>query len=146
MGLVLILIGIGYTVGRFQEYSNISIEHTVEHGDTVASSYAEFGGNLLRYTRDGAFYTDYDGNLIWNETYEMGSPALDISGGYGILYDKNGTSILILNTAGAMHSMQTNMPITMARVANGGVVAVVMQFVITAAHKERARVEAARNA
>ena len=127
LGLVLILAGVGYTVARFQEYSNITIEHTAEQGDTVASTYAEFGGNLLRYTRDGAFYTDFDGSLIWNETYEMGAPVLDVNGGYGVLYDKNGTSLLILNTAGAMHSMQMNMPITMARVANGGIVAVLMQ-------------------
>ena len=55
IGLVLILAGIGYTVARFQEYESYSVEHTVEQGDTVASFYAEFNGNLLRYTRDGAF-------------------------------------------------------------------------------------------
>ncbi len=126
-GLVLILLGIGYTVAECQQYQSYSIEHTAEQGDAVASYYAEFGENLLRYTRDGAFYTDFDGNLIWNETYEMGEPAFESRSGYGILYDKNGTGLLILDTTGAINSMQTNMPITAACVANNGVIAVLMQ-------------------
>ena len=75
---ILILIGIAvvvtYIYYQNKTYSDYQILSSVERNDTGASEYAQFQGRLLRYTNDGAVYTDAAGNLIWNQTYEMDQP------------------------------------------------------------------------
>lgn len=109
-----------------RHYEDFDVNSTVERSDTAASAYEEFAGNILKYTNDGALYTDTDNERIWNQTYEMASPTVDICENYLAIYDKKGTQIYILTPEGLVSAIETTMPIKQASVAAQGSVAVLM--------------------
>ena len=94
--LLLTAAGIGLYMA-FRQYEAYDIRTSVERSDTQGTRFEEFCGNILKYSNDGAFYTDTDNELIWNQTYEMADPRIDICEVYVVIYDKGGTKMIILN-------------------------------------------------
>lgn len=111
----------------FRQYTDYDIRSSVERSDTAATRFAEFQGNILKYSNDGAFYTDAENELIWNQTYEMSNPQIDICEGYLTIYDKKGTKIYILTSSNLQGSIETTMPIDQVCVASQGTIAVLMR-------------------
>lgn len=124
--VILIFAGVGLFMA-LRHYEEYDVTSTVDRADTEATLFADFNGNILKYSNDGAFYTDTTNELIWNQTYEMANPQIDICGDYLVIYDKKGTMIYILDTAGLQGSIETTMPIEQVRIAAQGTVAVLMQ-------------------
>ena len=128
---ILILIGIAvvaaYIYYQNKVYSDYEVLSSVERNDTSASEYAQFQGNLLRYTNDGAVYTDTAGNLIWNQTYEMDQPMIETRGNYVAIYELGGTQVYILDTVNLQGSLHTTMPIQKVSIAAQGTVAILME-------------------
>lgn len=125
--LVVFLIGAGvglYTALR--HYEDFDIRFSTERSDTEATRFAEFCGNILKYSNDGAFYTDGQNELIWNQTYEMADPQIDICKDYLAIYDKEGTHIYIMDKSGQQGSIETTMEIDQVCVASQGTIAVLM--------------------
>ena len=54
----------------------------MERSDTAATIFEEFQGNILKYSNDGALYTDTYNERIWNQTYEMAKPTIDMCEDY----------------------------------------------------------------
>ncbi len=108
-------------------YSDYEIVTQTERSDASASEYEMFQGKLLKCTNDGAVYTDPDGSLIWNQTYEMDQPQLAMRGDYVAVYEKNGTQIYIMDTVNMQGSIQTTMPVQKVSIAAQGMVAVLME-------------------
>lgn len=127
---VLVLLALGAGMGLFlalRHYENMDVISSIDRADTDATQFEEFCGNILKYSNDGAFYTDAGNELIWNQTYEMSMPQIDICEDYLAIYDKKGKEIYILTTEGLQGSIETTMPINQVRVAAQGTVAVLMQ-------------------
>lgn len=125
---VLLLVAGGLSLYMaFRHYEDYDIRVAVERSDTAATQFVEFQGNILKYSNDGAFYTDTVNELIWNQTYEMSNPQIDICEGYLVIYDKKGTNIYILNKDGLQGSIETTMQIDQVCVASQGTVAVLMK-------------------
>ena len=110
-----------------RHYENFDVGSSVDRADTEATKFADFGGNILKYSNDGAFYTDTANELIWNQTYEMTDPQIDICEDYLTIYDKKGTMIYIMTKEGILGGIETTMPIQQVRVASQGTVAVLMK-------------------
>ncbi len=108
----------------FEDYEVVK---SWERKDSAESKYKSFGGNLLKYSGDGIFYTGFDGSLIWNYTYDMINPCIDTKGSYVIAYDKKGTEVDIFSTKGFEKQLTTTTPIVEARVAGQGTVALLLQ-------------------
>ena len=108
-------------------YNNYEIRNTRPRTDSEQTSYLDYNGNLLAYSRDGVFYTDYEGNLIWNESYEMSQPEIEICQNQLLVYDRNGTQIRILSLAGSEGNISTTLPISAADISANGTIAVLMQ-------------------
>ncbi len=83
--------------------------------------YETFGDGFLKVTRDGATYIDSSGKTIWNQSYEMNSPYVSISGDYCAIADQGKTAIYIMNKTGTTGQAETNLPITKISVAGTGV-------------------------
>ncbi len=109
-----------------RRYTGYDIRASVERADTKATQFQEFQGNILKYSNDGAFYTDHNNEMIWNQTYEMSNPTVDTCGNYLVIYDKKGKDIYVLNKSGLVRSMETNYPITQVSIAGQGTIAVLM--------------------
>lgn len=99
-----------------------SIETTKpQNGNMVA-----FSEYILTYSKDGASCMDGKGNAVWNETFEMQNPMVDICQNVVAIGDYNGRSIYVMNTGGLLGQITTNRPIRNFSVASNGVVAVVL--------------------
>lgn len=118
--------GIGLYMS-LRQYTDYDVRASVERADTKATQFKEFQGNILKYSNDGAFYTDHNNERIWNQTYEMSNPSVDICGNYLAIYDKKGKSIYILNKSGLVYNLETNYPITQVSIASQGTMAVLME-------------------
>ena len=68
MVLLVIVAGLGLYMA-FRQYTDYDIRSSVERSDTQATRFAEFQGNILKYSNDGAFYIDAANELIWNQTF-----------------------------------------------------------------------------
>lgn len=116
--------GIYYTLKEYQAYE---VRSEVERGNSEGTKYESFSGNILRYNNDGAFYTDMDDNLIWNQAYEMQNPFVSFCENYAAIADLQGNQIYIMNTSGAQGAISTNKPIEAICIARQGTVAVLTQ-------------------
>ncbi len=108
-------------------YTGYDVVSSIKRTDTSAPGFANFQGKLLKYTNDGALYTNLDGGLIWNQTYEMDEPRLEMQGNYVAIYELNGTQVYILDTVNLQGSIKTTMPIQKVSIASQGVVAILME-------------------
>ena len=123
---VLLLVGGTALYMSLRLYTDYDLRASAKRADTKATQFKEFQNNILKYSNDGASYTDYNNEMIWNQTYEMSNPTVDICEGYLVIYDKKGKDIYILNKKGLLHSIETNHPITQVSIAAQGTVAVLM--------------------
>ena len=123
--LLILVTGISLYMS-LRKYEDFDIRSSVDRSDTAATVFEEFQGNILKYSNDGATYTSHSNEMIWNQTYEMSNPAIDICEGYLTIYDKKGTDIYILTANGLVGSIETTMPISQVSIANQGTIAVLM--------------------
>ncbi|MEG0806560.1 MAG: DUF5711 family protein [Lachnospiraceae bacterium] len=128
MGLVgvVALVGVMSVYFMLKTYTDYTVIKKVERQDTLDTRFAEFNGNILKYSNDGAFYTDIYNHLIWNQTYEMNDPMIDICEDYVAIASGKGTHIYILNQDGLKGEIETAVPIRQIEVGNQGTVAVLM--------------------
>lgn len=126
-GILAVLLFGAYIFFEMKTFTDYASTSTVERSDTAAAQFLEFQGNILKYSNDGAFYTDLSDQLIWNQTYEMQNPIIDSCGSYLSIADKGGTDIYIMNKEGMQGKIKTTMPVFRVCVASQGTVAVLMQ-------------------
>ena len=127
--VILLLIGLagGYIYLQSKTYSNYEVLKTAKREDTEGAQFEIFCGNSLRYGQDGAVYMDEDNRVIWNQTYEMQEPMIDTCESYVTIAEKQGEKIYIMDTAGPCGEIETTMPIQRVKVANQGMVAILME-------------------
>ncbi|MBR5128372.1 MAG: hypothetical protein IKU69_08070 [Roseburia sp.] len=124
--VVLLLVGGTALYMSLRLYVDYDVLVSAERADTKATKFVEFQGNILKYSNDGASYTKHDNEMIWNQTYEMSNPTVDVCGSYVAIYDKKGKDIYILNKNGLLQGIETNYPITQVSIAGQGTIAVLM--------------------
>lgn len=124
--VVALIVGV-YLYFAMRSYDSYEVQSETDRADTAATHFAQYGSGLLKYSNDGAFYTDLDNNLIWNQTYEMEHPAIDISDSYVAIADIGGMEIFTLNETSAQGRISTTVPIYAFSVASQGTVAVLLQ-------------------
>lgn len=109
---------------QFSDYK-INWEIPVTEGSYVGYEY--FGTNVLKYTKDGASYSDNQGNTVWTQSYEMKAPIISVKDGYAAIADQRGNKICIFNKDGFLGTATTVLPISHVAVAGNGLVAVVIE-------------------
>jgi hypothetical protein len=124
---ILIVISSIVVIKIMTTFDDFEVEKTWERKDSLESHYLSYNNNLIKYSADGIFCTNYDGSLIWNYTYDMINPCVDICGDYVVAYDKKGTEVDIFSSKGFIKSIVTTTPVMEARVADQGTVAILLQ-------------------
>ncbi len=125
--LILLIIGAIIVIKIVTKYDEYEVEKSWDRQDSAESHYCSFKENLLKYSADGIFYTGYDGSLIWNYTYDMVKPCVDINGDYIVVYDKKGTEVDIFSSKGFLKNISTTTPVIEAQIASQGTVAILLQ-------------------
>ena len=108
-------------------YTNYEVLKRVEFEETTTASYMNYNGNILKFSQDGATAFTMDNERLWNETYEMQSPMVDVSGEYVALGDYKGTMIYVLNTLGKCGEIDAMLPVQKFCVSASGMVAAILE-------------------
>ncbi len=127
IGILFLVIGGIYLSFVFRQYDSYEVESSVERNDTAGTQYAEYANGILRYSNDGASYTDLDDELKWTQTYEMDQPTISICQNVVAIADIGGSDIYIMNKSGLMGNIESTEPILMIDVAKQGTIAVLSQ-------------------
>ncbi|MGI6012619.1 MAG: DUF5711 family protein [Ruminococcus sp.] len=115
------------TVMERWKYNDYKVLSSSTQEDTMSTSYAQMGTYLLKYTGDGASLLGESGKSLWNQSFEMTNPVSDVCGSTAVVYDEQGTAMVVLNESGKLGEINTEMPILKARVASQGVVAAILE-------------------
>lgn len=124
--LIAAIIAALYIQWQNKVYTQMTVVSSTEVHITQDMSLLPFAGYLLTYSKDGASCMDIKGNAVWNQTFEMQNPMVDICGNVVAVGDYNGRNIYIMDTTGSLGSITTNKPVRDFCVSANGVVAVVL--------------------
>ncbi len=112
---------------RTKTYKGYKEITSFERTDSNSVQYEYYGGNLLKYSRDGASAVNSKGETLWNGSYEISTPITDICGQYVAIAEQGGKEVYIYNGSDEGTVIEMPLPVTMLRVASQGVVAVVLE-------------------
>ncbi len=107
-------------------YTESNVLSTVAIETRTDATMIPFSGNILSYSKDGAHCIDTKGNAIWNETFEMQNPMIDVCQNVAVIGDYNGRNLYVVNTSGLMGKITTNKPLRGFCVSANGVVAAIL--------------------
>ncbi len=116
---------------QFKVYETYEVLSTQEIRVTSGTKVKRFGNSLLIYGDDGAKCIDGKGDVVWNVTFEMQNPMVDISGGVVGIADYNGSKIFMMSEKETLGEISTGMPIRNFRVSPKGLAIAVLDDAVT---------------
>ena len=125
--VLLVSIGVAFFLQwQNKVYTQILELSSVEIKISSDAQMVPFGSHLLTYSKDGASCMDTKGNAVWNQTFGMQNPMVDINRNVVAIGDYNGREIYVMNTESLLGHITTNRPVRNLCVSAGGVVAAVL--------------------
>ena len=125
LGIAIAIIALKFVLQK--SYSGYQVINTTKREDSTSAKYISYQGGALRYSRDGAMAMDAAGNMLWNGTYQMKDPIVDISEKFVAIADRGYKTVEIFNEQGDVNTVEVLKPIIDVKVANQGVIAVLME-------------------
>lgn len=126
-GIVVALAAVVYVQLKNQTYTACTVISSVDKVQYSGTTVASYQNGFVTYSKDGISYTDYKGNAMWNQTYQMQSPIVAIRDKWVAVGDYNGHIIYDINLDGSIQEIDTNLPIRQLTVSANGVVAAVLE-------------------
>lgn len=125
-GIILALCVGVYLLISLQTYTGIRTIDTYPVTGAAGSDYVQFAKGVLKYSRDGISYLDYQGKEQWNHPYQIQNPVVDVNGESAAVADKGGNAILVFDEDGLRGETETNLPVEKIRVSRQGIVSVIL--------------------
>lgn len=110
-----------------RQYTSYEVKEEAEITGNSFARYKSYKNKVLRYSRDGISAIDASGQTIWNGSYNMVSPAVDICGNYVTVADIGNKSLFVYNGEGQGREVTTDYPIVQACVSEHGIVAALLE-------------------
>lgn len=123
-GAIIAILVVQYKNKTYTDYSEVS---TVSLDVSARATELRLGQSILTYSKDGARCIDGSGEVVWDQTYEMQSPIVEICDDVVAIGDYNGRTIYVQNEEKQLGIISTNLPIRDISVAANGVVAAVLE-------------------
>lgn len=129
IGLAIVVAVIASAYYNYQKmvYTNYDVLKKISYPEASNARYLKFEGNILRYSQDGASAFNIANDMIWNETFEMQNPIVDVCKDYIAIGDYMGTTIYVYNSSGLQGTIDTSTPLKRFCVSGNGNVAVVLE-------------------
>lgn len=108
----------------YTSYSEISSFKRISSSESTCLNH---NGRILSYSKDGISSIDTRGNIVWNETYQMQNPIVEVNGNAVAVGDYNGHIIYVMDEKGKVGEIDTNLPIRDFCVSKNGIVAAVLK-------------------
>lgn len=117
--VVVLVLATAFFYIRFlnKQYSSYEVLNSVENSVASGAKVEKIEDKFLIYGNDGAKCVNSKGELIWNVTYEMQNPKIDIDNHVVGIADYNGSTIHMMDTEGVLGEINTGMPIKLFRVS-----------------------------
>lgn len=127
--LVAAVLAAFYVQWKNKIYTQCSVLSSAELTLPQDTSLMPFSGHLLLYSKDGMSCVDAKGSTVWNETFEMQNPMVDVCRNVTAIGDYNGRNIYVADTSQLLGTITTSKPIRSICVSANGVVGVVLDDV-----------------
>ncbi|MCR4763528.1 MAG: DUF5711 family protein [Lachnospiraceae bacterium] len=128
--LVIVLIAAGVALAYFSWRDKVFHEADVVKEAAISEAetaeFLAFGEQVVQYSKDGIRCINADGEVLWNQTYEMQAPIIRTCKNIVAVGDYNGNLIYVAGATGPIGTIDTNLPIRGFCVASQGVVAVIL--------------------
>lgn len=124
---IIILVALLYFLwdnSSYSTYTEISSFPRTSGNESVCLNH---NGKIITYSKDGISSMDTKGKVIWNETYQMQKPLVEVNGNAVAVGDYNGNIIYVLNEKGKVTEINTNLPIQDLCISKTGIVAAVLK-------------------
>ena len=112
---------------RTKTYTSYDVISKYERADSNTVRYRYYMGDLLKFSRDGASGIDDEGNALWNGSYDLQEPLVDVCDRYVAIADMEGKEVYVYNGSDAGTSFAVPYPIADIKIGNQGIVAVVLE-------------------
>ena len=112
---------------RYRTYDSYEVKEELKTETLSEAEFYDYGDAVLKVSKNGAIYSTVGGELIWNQSYEMNAPIVDICEDYVVIGAQKGTEIYILNKQGLKGKIETTRQIRAVEVAGQGTVAVMTE-------------------
>lgn len=116
-----------YLLVNLQTYSRVRVTEIYESEGAANNNYREFEGGILKYSRDGISYLDPGGREQWNHSYQIKSPFIELEQESGVVADKGGNDIFVIQKDGIKGEIHTAMPIEKVSVSKQGIVGAILK-------------------
>ena len=127
VGVIVGVVAICVTSYKNQVFSGYVITEKGNYTVIENTSYLENNGNIIRYSKDGISNADDKGEAVWNLTYEMQSPIVEVADGFVAVGDYNGHIIYLVDNSGSTYEVDTKLPIRDFSVSSAGLVAAILE-------------------
>ena len=93
--LAVLVVIAGYSIyKRYSSYDDYKVLSEIKTDSGSSSRYLPYMDFVIKYSGDGISYIDSDGT-VWDETYQIKTPIVDICDEYIAVADKNSNNIYI---------------------------------------------------
>lgn len=107
-------------------YAGYEVLSSSKHTSTVNTEYAEYNGNLLKYSKDGISCISAGNEALWSQTYNMQNPMVDICKNAVAIADRQGNEVYVFQEQGLLTKITTLLPIQQVSISAQGVTALLL--------------------
>ena len=123
-----LIVGIAlYLFVTFRTHSAVTVTESISVAGAADSSYKEFAGGILKYSRDGISYLDAYGEEKWNFPYQIKTPFVEVNDVSAVVACKGGNDIMVLQKSGIKGEIKTTLPIEKVAVSEQGIVCAILK-------------------
>ena len=125
--IIAIISVMAYLLVSLQTYTKVRVSDTYASKGASDNSYVQFLDGVIKYSKDGIAYMDQTGKEVWNQSYQIKNPILDVNGKSAAVADKAGNDILILQEDGLKGEVHTTMPVERISISEQGIVSAILK-------------------
>lgn len=124
--VAVVIVAVYYNYQRMV-YTSYDVIRKLDYTQSTNAQFLNLNGNVLRYSQDGASLYSMDNEMIWNETFEMQNPMVDVCNDYIAIGDYKDAVIYVFNSTGLQGKIDTTIPVRSFCVSGTGIVAAVLE-------------------
>lgn len=122
--LILVVLVNQYINHRYNSYR---VEQSISVKNSNTMQYQPYAGGVIKYSRDGVSAVNASGKDLWNGSYDMDHPEVDICGTSAVVADIGGKILYVYTEKEKGIEMAMDYKILQARISEQGVVAVMLE-------------------
>lgn len=112
---------------RRHMYTSYKVSAAYPAEDITGTSYARLGNDFLKYGADGVTLVDASNTTLWSSAYTMQTTVFDQCGESALIYEQQGSQVVVADKEGLIGQFQTDLPILKGSVASNGVCALLLK-------------------